>query len=44
VLQPGINSTVPAYCLCMSSRVRRQLVSGLTDIGKALRAGAAAEI
>lgn len=44
-LQPGTeDSAVSAYCLCMSIRVRHQLVSALTETRKALRAGAAAEI
>ena len=38
------DSAVSAYCLYVSSRVRHQLVSALTDTRKALRAGAAAEI
>lgn len=44
-LQPGMeDSAVSAYCLCMSNRVRHQLVSALTNTMKALRGGAAAEI
>lgn len=44
-LQPGMrDSAVSAYCLCMSIRMRHQLVSALTETRKALRAGAAAEI